>query len=138
MTSPSNCVSCGLKVPCIDHKMDCVIRTAVHYCSGMTGSPAGLSPRPNYVLCGESAPSLQSFSTNSVYCVTYLTKYSHVLVGVLCLEPTQVSEGLYMLYRTAQFVPKSSQSYTDRKDKLRCFSVTDEVVQSCSFSASLQ
>lgn len=43
-----------------------------------------------------------------------------------------------MLYRTAQFVPKSSQSYTDRKDKLRCFSVTDEVVQSCSSFSSVR
>lgn len=43
-----------------------------------------------------------------------------------------------MLYRTAQFVPKSSQSYTDRKDKLRCFSVADEVVQSCSSFSSVR
>lgn len=45
--SLSNRVSFGLKVLYIDHKTDCVIRTAVHHCGGMAGSPAGLRPRPN-------------------------------------------------------------------------------------------
>lgn len=46
--SSSNRVSLGVKVLSIDHKIaDCVTRTAVHHHSGVTGSPAGLRPRPH-------------------------------------------------------------------------------------------
>lgn len=47
VSSHLNHVPFGLKELHIDHKTDCVIRTAVHHCGGMAGSPAGLHPQPN-------------------------------------------------------------------------------------------
>lgn len=66
------------------------------------------------VLCGESSRPRSRFSTNSVYCTTYLTKYSHTLVSLLVFSLPRCQK---LLCRTVQTVSKTLQSHRAFKRK---------------------
>ena len=100
-------VSFVLKVLRIDHKTHCV--SSLHHCGGMTGSAAGLRRWPHGCIMQWI---ISWFSTNCVYCITYLTKYFRKLFSLWFFKPA--SPGVKG--------PVSDRAYGNFTEVLMCLS----------------